>query len=115
MDFYIYSINLNFPGVELANLQEGEYRVYFASKSSESQKWEPVRSYDERVNSAIITISDGKILLEDEYNSGWTTGIENISNAKYGSNDTMFSITGQLVDSSYRGIIIRNGRKYIVK
>ena len=69
MDFYIYSINLNFPGVELANLQEGEYRVYFASKSSESQKWEPVRSYDERVNSAIITISDVKILLEDDYNS----------------------------------------------
>lgn len=115
MDFYIYSINLNFPGVELANLQEGAYRVYFASKSSESQKWEPVRSYDERVNSAIITISDGKILLEDEYNSGWTTGIENISNAKYGSNDTMFSITGQLVDSSYRGIVIKNGKKYIVK
>ena len=54
-------------------------------------------------------------LLEDEYNSGWTTGIENISNAKYGSNDTMFSITGQLVDSSYRGIVIKNGKKYIVK
>lgn len=116
MEFYIYSINLSFSGVELGELPDGVYRVYMATKSTESLKWEPVRSYDKCVNSAILTIAEGKASLETEADSGWTTGIENISTTDYGtSNGSMYSISGQRVDSSYRGIVIKNGRKYIAR
>lgn len=49
-------------------------------------------------------------------NTGIATGIENVSVDKTDSNDSrIFDIFGRQVDASYKGIVIQNGKKYILR
>ena len=50
------------------------------------------------------------LIFEDE-----TTGISCISNEAITVNAPMYSISGQKVDESYKGIVIQNGKKFINK
>ncbi|MBO6144351.1 MAG: hypothetical protein J6O54_03715 [Prevotella sp.] len=43
------------------------------------------------------------------------TGISNISATANTDNGAIFNIAGQKVDASYKGLVIKNGKKYIVK
>ena len=45
--------------------------------------------------------------------SGSTTGVKNIENAA--AADVIYNIYGQRVDETYRGIVIKNGKKFIQK
>ena len=43
------------------------------------------------------------------------TGISDVRQEKADTKDCLYNISGQQVDSSYRGIVIRNGKKYMQK
>lgn len=73
--------------------------------------------------SAGITIPAGKAYLETTANGklnisfgGATTGISNFSTeVAADSNAPMYNLAGQRVNSSYKGVIIKNGRKFLNK
>lgn len=44
-----------------------------------------------------------------------TTGISNISAAEVSKQAEVYNLSGQRVDASYKGIVVRNGRKYLRK
>ena len=44
-----------------------------------------------------------------------TTGISNISAEEASKQAEVYNLSGQLVDASYKGIVVRNGRKYLRK
>lgn len=43
------------------------------------------------------------------------TGVSEINNDRYSENAPTYNVWGQKVDSNYKGIVIRNGRKFIQK
>ena len=48
------------------------------------------------------------------FNDKETTGITNV-NAAESNDDTLYNLAGQKVNAAYKGIVIKNGKKYIVK
>lgn len=46
---------------------------------------------------------------------GETTAIETIQAAQPGANAPMYNVAGQRVSKNYKGVVIQNGRKYVVK
>ena len=48
------------------------------------------------------------------FNDEETTGITNV-NAAESNNDTLYNLAGQKVNAAYKGIVIKNGKKYLVK
>ena len=49
--------------------------------------------------------------LTVRFDSSSTTGIYNINNAHH--EDAAFSLAGQSVNANYKGIVIKNGKKYM--
>ena len=47
--------------------------------------------------------------------SGSTTGITSVMNEAAGNNAPMYNLAGQLVDKGYKGIVIKNGKKIVLK
>ena len=47
--------------------------------------------------------------------SGSTTGITSVKNEAAGNNASMYNLAGQLVDKGYKGIVIKNGKKIVLK
>lgn len=47
--------------------------------------------------------------------SGSTTGITSVKNEAAGSNAPMYNLAGQSVDKGYKGIVIKNGKKIVLK
>lgn len=43
------------------------------------------------------------------------TGIQNVNNDRLPQNDARYNIAGQRVDDSYKGIVIQNGKKTLIK
>lgn len=111
----INSFGITFSNVSVASLPDGKYRVYLATKCSEQPDWQPIRSKENISNSAIITITSGKPVLETDNDSSWT-GIKNVSlDEKKPNTDAEYNLNGMKVDAAYKGIVIRNGKKYIQK
>ena len=48
------------------------------------------------------------------FNDKETTGITNV-NAAESNDDTLYNLAGQKVNAAYKGIVIKNGKKYLVK
>ena len=114
-DLNINSFSVTFSNVSVASLPDGKYRVYLATKCSEQPEWQPIRSKENASNSAIITITSGKPALETESDSSWT-GITNVSaDEKQADAGVEYNLNGMKVDGAYKGIVIRNGKKYIRK
>lgn len=86
---------------------DGQDGFYKASKG----KTIPVKcAYLEVVNSA----NPAKFYsLGDQ--SGSTTGITSVKNEAAGNNAPMYNLAGQLVDKGYKGIVIKNGKKIVLK
>ncbi|MCQ2095663.1 MAG: beta-N-acetylglucosaminidase domain-containing protein [Bacteroidaceae bacterium] len=63
--------------------------------------------------------ADTKFTYETEfdwvrvYQPAQVTGIEDAVNAECGNGDRLYNLNGQMVDDSFRGIVIQNGRKHI--
>lgn len=47
--------------------------------------------------------------------SGSTTGITSVKNEAAGNNAPMYNLAGQLVDKGYKGMVIKNGKKIVLK
>ena len=47
--------------------------------------------------------------------SGSTTGITSVKNEAAGNNAPMYNLAGQLVGKGYKGIVIKNGKKIVLK
>lgn len=54
--------------------------------------------------------ASAKLNFDDEE----TTGITNV-NAAESNDDTLYNLAGQKVNAAYKGIVIKNGKKYLVK
>lgn len=87
---------------------DGQDGFYKASKG----KTIPVKcAYLEVANSAASSVKC--FSLGDH--SGSTTGITSVKNEAAGNNAPMYNLAGQLVDKGYKGIVIKNGKKIVLK
>jgi hypothetical protein len=57
--------------------------------------------------------STNVFITKIEITRGSTTAIETVQTAKVVDNGFIYNLRGQRVDESYKGIVIKNGRKYI--
>ncbi len=92
--------SLKFPGM----------RAYFYFPNWKAENNKPVTTNGKTDN------TNAKIHIWVEGNS--TTGISNIEdidNVEASKNAKIYNLAGQVVDESYKGIVIKNGRKYLAK
>lgn len=59
-------------------------------------------------------IPQGAASAKLNFNDEETTGITNV-NAAESNDDTLYNLAGQKVNAAYKGIVIKNGKKYLVK
>lgn len=91
-------------GLATVNNQDGFY------KATEGKTIPAKCAYLEIANSA----NPAKFYsLGDQ--SGSTTGITSVKNEAAGNNAPMYNLAGQLVDKGYKGIVIKNGKKIVLK
>lgn len=94
----------NVYGLATVDGQEGFY------KASGEQKIPAKCGYLEVANSA----NSAKFYSLGDH-SGSTTGITSVKNEAAGNNAPMYNLAGQLVDKGYKGIVIKNGKKIVLK
>lgn len=100
----------------VGKLDDGDYRLFLASKSDEETSYSPFRTLDGKENSYVMTIADGKITsLTMDGNAAWmVTGIEQIpAETQSKGSCKRYNINGQQVDDSYHGVVIKKGKKYV--
>lgn len=91
-------------GLATVNGQDGFYKA-------PEGKTIPVKcAYLEVANSA----SSAKCFSLGDH-SGSTTGITSVKNEAAGNNAPMYNLAGQLVGKGYKGIVIKNGKKIVLK
>lgn len=91
-------------GLATVNGQDGFYKAF-------DGKTIPAKcAYLEVANSA----SSAKFYSLGDL-SGSTTGITSVKNEAAGNNAPMYNLAGQLVDKGYKGIVIKNGKKIVLK
>lgn len=91
-------------GLATVNGQDGFY------KASNGKTIPAKCAYLEVKNSA----SSAKCFSLGDH-SGSTTGITSVKNEAAGNNAPMYNLAGQLVDKGYKGIVIKNGKKIVLK
>lgn len=97
----------------------GNYLKYL--KSGSTSKFPGFRAYfyfpgwsaeeNNKLQSSTNT-SNSKVFLFVE---GGTTGISDIRTDENHNDGRIYNLAGQVVDESYKGIVIKNGRKYLAK
>lgn len=97
----------------------GNYLKYL--KSGSTSKFPGFRAYfyfpgwsaeeNNKLHSSTNT-SNAKVFLFVE---GSTTGISDIRTDENSNDGRIYNLAGQVVDESYKGIVIKNGRKYLAK
>lgn len=90
-------------GLATVNNQDGFYKAV-------GKKIPAKRAYLEIANSA----SSAKFYSLGDH-SGSTTGITSVKNDVLDNNAPMYNLAGQLVDKGYKGIVIKNGKKIVLK
>ena len=98
---------------------KGNYLKYL--KSSSTSKFPGFRAYfyfpgwsaeeNNKLHSPTDT-NNSKVFLFVE---GSTTGISDIRTDENNNDGRIYNLAGQVVDESYKGIVIKNGRKYLAK
>ena len=91
-------------GLATVNGKDGFY------KASDGKKIPAKCAYLEVAKSA----SSAKCFSLGDH-SGSTTGITSVKNEAAGNNAPMYNLAGQLVDKGYKGIVIKNGKKIVLK
>lgn len=120
----------NYVGKDANKIKLGDPDVYFCGN------WKEVLVTDgtqwiiknEGINASIVKADGVKISPFRAYFTGIpegasaklnfddeeTTGITNV-NAAESNDDTLYNLAGQKVNAAYKGIVIKNGKKYLVK
>ena len=96
--------SVNVYGLATVDGQDGFY------KASGEQKIPAKCAYLEVANSA----NSAKFYSLGDH-SGSTTSITSVKNEAAGNNAPMYNLAGQLVDKGYKGIVIKNGKKIVLK
>ena len=99
----------------LASTSGGYYVFDFETGEvwdSESPVYSCIDSYD-GINNSLVYSVDTKIYVSGFYDV--PTGIEDIVYPALNENGVTYNLFGQPVDDTYKGIVIKNGKKYIVK
>ena len=102
-DNYLYYLpsgsTLKFPGM----------RAYFYFPSWNKAGNDAAQASGSTQNSKI------QLKVIGAHDGGNTTGIDNIPSADTNADAAIYTISGQRVNTSYKGLVIKNGRKYIMK
>lgn len=120
----------NYVGKDAEKKKLGDTNVYFCGN------WKEVLVTDgsqwilqnDGINASIVKANGTKISPFRAYFTGIpegvpaklnfddeeTTGITNV-NAAESDDDTLYNLAGQKVNAAYKGIVIKNGKKYLVK
>ncbi len=120
----------NYVGNNANTIKLGDTNVYFCGN------WKEVLVTDgnqwilqnDGINASIVKANGTKISPFRAYFTGIpqgtsaklnfddeeTTGITNV-NAAESNDDTLYNLAGQKVNAAYKGIVIKNGKKYLVK
>lgn len=93
-------------GLATVNGQDGFYKA-------SGDKKIPVKCAYLEVENPTPTSSAKFYSLGDH--SGSTTGITSVKKEAAGNNAPMYNLAGQLVDKGYKGIVIKNGKKIVLK
>lgn len=120
----------NYVGKDAEKKKVGDTDVYFCGNWKEAlltdgKQW---IIKNEGINASIVKADGVKISPFRAYFTGIpegasaklnfddeeTTGITNI-NAAESNDDTLYNLAGQKVNAAYKGIVIKNGKKYLVK
>ena len=120
----------NYVGKDTEKKKVGDTDVYFCGNWKEAlltdgKQW---IIKNEGINASIVKADGVKISPFRAYFTGIpegasaklnfddeeTTGITNI-NAAESNDDTLYNLAGQKVNAAYKGIVIKNGKKYLVK
>ena len=96
--------SVNVYGLATVDGQDGFYKAFG------EQKIPAKCAYLEVANSA----NSAKFYSLGDH-SGSTTGITSVKNEAVGNNAQMYNLAGQLVDKGYKGIVIKNGKKIVLK
>lgn len=93
-----YARDWNNKAVSTAQLADGTYRIYIATKDERDTDWQPVRSSETVNNSYIFTKNGSSATVEAENNSSWVTAVEGI-NAETGADGIVrvYNLSGHLV------------------
>ena len=93
------------------------YTLYVLTKDGDNAQFSPVNDGEIAAGKAFLKISGGasataklRVVIEGE-----TTGIASLEATEAVENSVMYNLAGQQVTSSYKGIVIRNGKKFIIK
>lgn len=120
----------NYVGKDVEKKKVGDTDVYFCGNWKEAlltdgKQW---IIKNEGINASIVKADGVKISPFRAYFTGIpegasaklnfddeeTTGITNV-NAAESNDDTLYNLAGQKVNAAYKGIVIKNGKKYLVK
>ena len=110
--------------------QVGSTNIYFCGNWKEALETDGTQWIikNEGINASIVKADGVKISPFRAYFTGIpegasaklnfydeeTTGITNV-NAAESNDDTLYNLAGQKVNAAYKGIVIKNGKKYLVK
>lgn len=89
-------VSTKFPG----------FRAYFYFPNWDSAKNNAAQTNPNNTNNAKVHFA---------FEGGSTTGISDIATDDNNNEGRIYNLAGQVVDKSYKGIVIKNGRKYLAK
>lgn len=98
------------PGNYLKYLKSGStskfpgFRAYFYFPGWSAEENNKLHSPTDTNNSKVFLFVEGS-----------TTGISDIRTDENNNDGRIYNLAGQVVDESYKGIVIKNGRKYLAK
>lgn len=120
----------NYVGNDANKIKLGDTDVYFCGNWKEALVTDGTQWIikNEGINASIVKAAGVKISPFRAYFTGIhkgapaklnfddekTTGITNV-NAAESNDDTLYNLAGQKVNAAYKGIVIKNGKKYLVK
>ena len=100
-------------------ITDGRYRLFLGTKSDQEDDFSPMRTADGYTNSYTLSIQDGKIAsLTADSDTSWMTDISEIcQDANVGklSSTKTYNLAGQRVSPSSRGIVVRQGKKILMR
>ena len=115
------------PGVEVkegSKLTIGAVEKYLSGKAtghdwdSEAEAYKPTNNWETNTFVGESRLYFVAPLADYDYAKAaedLITSVENIEAAAAKGSDAIYNLAGQRVDASYKGIVIKNGKKYMVK
>lgn len=97
-------------------IEDGRYRIFLASKGENEDSFSPVRCREENTNSYFIDVTESVIteVMSDD-NPAWmsvSTAIRDIKADISHSSNNAYTLDGKKASKSYRGVVVKNGKKY---